>query len=511
MNITPPKPQLPWQRWETIFLSLILSFAAYMLFKNLGNIFLWQDEAQTALISKTIFQFGVPKGYDGLNFFSQELGAEYGADYIWKWHTWLPFYVLAACYKIFGVSTFVSRLPFALAGLGCFAVLYILTRELFNDRKCALFTVVVLSLSVPFYLLSRQCRYYSFTILFSLLGLYGYILLLRGKRQGAFLYLLGATCLFHSHYVYFGTLLIVIALHTIIFHRSRWRKVLFWTVWLIVLNLPWIIWFSSMRYGEQYGGGIVDLSLIMGRFVGFLGEIQGDFQLGYWVVGLVAMVVWMKRGHCYDEQDNNIISTLALPLGFITVNVVVLSVFAPWQFFRYLSPLVPVFAMIVGFVLSRVVNLSMFLGLLIFGLSLWPCHESLKNFWYELHHDYKGPISAIVKYLESKAQQDDVVAVTYGDMPIKFYTGLRVVGGLAGDNLQKALGAEWLIIRRNTISEKDYAVRKFLIQNTDWRQYKQIILQVPDLPFENRENLGQHLFRSKTSGGRPVIIYKKIR
>jgi len=71
----------------------ILIGSAILLLANLGNQYLWQDEAQTALISKTILTEGVSAGYDGKNYFSQEEGAEYGKNYIWRWHTWLPFYV----------------------------------------------------------------------------------------------------------------------------------------------------------------------------------------------------------------------------------------------------------------------------------------------------------------------------------------------------------------------------------------------------------------------------------
>lgn len=80
---------------ELFFLLLVVVIASILFFANLGNIYLWQDEASTALISKTVLQYGVPKGYDGKNYFSQELGTEYGKNYIWKWHPWFPFYYLA--------------------------------------------------------------------------------------------------------------------------------------------------------------------------------------------------------------------------------------------------------------------------------------------------------------------------------------------------------------------------------------------------------------------------------
>jgi 4-amino-4-deoxy-L-arabinose transferase-like glycosyltransferase len=109
---------------EVIFLFLVLIAASVLLFLNLGNTSLLQDEAQTALVSQTILTDGVPKGYDEKNLFSQELGAEYGDNYVWKWHTWFPFYLLAIFFRVFGTTTLVARLPFALFGLGCLLLLY---------------------------------------------------------------------------------------------------------------------------------------------------------------------------------------------------------------------------------------------------------------------------------------------------------------------------------------------------------------------------------------------------
>ena len=67
---------------QRIILCVILLGSLCLLLANLGNQYLWEDEAQTALISKTILTEGVPRGYDGKNFFSQEGGAEYGDNYL---------------------------------------------------------------------------------------------------------------------------------------------------------------------------------------------------------------------------------------------------------------------------------------------------------------------------------------------------------------------------------------------------------------------------------------------
>jgi 4-amino-4-deoxy-L-arabinose transferase-like glycosyltransferase len=160
------KQQMSQNHIEKTFLAAILCIGIFLFFTNLGNIYLWQDEAQTALISQTVLHDGVPRGYDGKNYFSQELGSEYGENYIFKWHTWLPFYITAAFLKIFGNNAFAARLPFALFGLGSVFFLYYLTKSLFNNKRAASMAALVLLVSIPFLLLSRQCRYYSMTAFF---------------------------------------------------------------------------------------------------------------------------------------------------------------------------------------------------------------------------------------------------------------------------------------------------------------------------------------------------------
>ncbi len=91
---------------ERVGVATLALLAAVLLFKNLGNQYLWQDEAQTALIARTVLTHGIPLGTDGRNYFSQEEGIEYGDNYIWKWHTWLSFYLVSASYLVFGVNTF---------------------------------------------------------------------------------------------------------------------------------------------------------------------------------------------------------------------------------------------------------------------------------------------------------------------------------------------------------------------------------------------------------------------
>jgi 4-amino-4-deoxy-L-arabinose transferase-like glycosyltransferase len=275
----PGGPPAPFAHLGAHRLALIALFLAsgLLFLGNLGGSSLWQDEAQTALVAKTVLQGGLPRGTDGINFFSQELGAEYGPEYIWRWHTWLPFYVLAAFFKLFGAGTVVARLPFALAGWLCVGALYALCVRLFQRRTVALCAAVLLALCVQHLLLSRQCRYYSFAALFSLLGLHGYLLIVLapGRRRGLFLLIGAAALLFHTHYIYLATLLGAIFLHCAVFHRGALPQVLVAGAIPAVLNIPWVLWLASMEYPAGYAHDLTSLAHLQRNLEGFAGCDRG--------------------------------------------------------------------------------------------------------------------------------------------------------------------------------------------------------------------------------------------
>jgi hypothetical protein len=103
---------------------------------------------------------------------------------------------------------------------------------------------------------------------------------------------------------------------------------------------------------------------------------------------------------------------------------------------------------------------------------------------------------------------DDTVAITYGDLPLKFYTDLRVVGGLTGEDLAPAKAARWVIFRHVVNCDKDYAVAQYFLKNLPARRYRQITLDVVDTQYENRESPDAHQFRTVTVGPRVTILYR---
>ena len=162
--------------------------------------------------------------------------------------------------------------------------------------------------------------------------------------------------------------------------------------------------------------------------------------------------------------------------------------------------------MIAGIIVNWVYQFRWYAGYLIlaFLITLNP----ISDFVHELTHDYDGPIEGIAKFLNENARPEDIVAITYGDMPLKFYTNLRIVGGMTGEDLSLSKKAEWIIIRRHVFDPKIQAVQDYLERNVDLHNYRPIEINYPDIHFENRESPKEHHFRTVNSEPNVVILEK---
>jgi 4-amino-4-deoxy-L-arabinose transferase-like glycosyltransferase len=499
--------------WQTrqgqgMILAGILIVSAVLLFGNLSNQNLWQDEAQTALISKTILTDGVPRGYDGKNYFSQEGGAEYGKNYIWRWHTWLPFYVLAGFYEVFGVSTFVSRLPFVLFGLGTVMLLYYYARVVWPGTRIPAIAALLLAISVPFLLLSRQCRYYSMAMFFTLLSLYAYVLLLEGKKYASVLLFAAMTLLFQSQHIYVAIFLPAVFLHAVIFHRSKLKILSKVTVLVVLINILWLIWLSGMKYTSPYSQ--VGLFQVLGTFTWKYTQDLAIYVFPVWL--FAALFAWyvvtcIRTGR-FPMPSRKSLERLSLPVFFIVFNIIAVSLKTPFPFIRYVAPSVVLLILLAAVVIDAAWQIHfIFAAVVVIAM---VTTSQMKDYLYEITHDYKGPEKGIAKYLNEHGLPDDIVAIAYGDMGLKFYTKMRIVGGLTGEDLEPMKKAKWVIFRRYVVSDRDEQVTKYMQANiSSTTGFRRIAIDYPDIQFENRENPDQHLFRTDTTE-RDVVILERV-
>lgn len=496
---------------EKVFLLGIFIAALFLFLGNLGNQYLWDDEAETALVSKTILTHGIPLGYDGKNYFSQQMGADYTKNYVWRWHPWLQFYICAAFFGLFGISTFVARLPFALFGIASVFMTYVFCKTLWQSRKIAAIAAFLLLVCVPFLILSRQCRYYSMTAFFSLAGLYAYVSILDGKKYSSVLFTVSAILLFHTNYIYCATLLAAVGLHALLFHRNCMRTILLAVTSIILINLPWIIWLSGTKHGQRYGTELFQIERIILFIIFYLHQIGQYIFSPYLLLIIPAAVIARRiRTGPFFSNGHRLWQRLLLPLFFIIFNLLAVAIAGPSArpFFRYLTPLIPVLIIIAALLVITASEIHKALAVGIVALLILT--GSLKNYLYEITHDYDGPIEGIVYYLNTNGSGDDVVAITYGDMPLKFYTKMKIIGGFTGEDLSATTQANWVILRNYAIGDENDKIRQFFLKNVQWENYERIIIDYPDIPFENREDPAEHHFRTVTDENK-VVIFRKIR
>jgi len=282
---------------------------------------------------------------------------------------------------------------------------------------------------------------------------------------------------------------------------------------VVLINVPWIVWLSGMKYGQRYEG-----FFNLKRIAQF--TYQYFSQIGRYVFHPLLLLIipvascgnWLKNKSFFIDlrRDRVFWSRLSLVLLFLISNLAALAVASPAPFFRYLAPLIPLLIILTAWLvdassrINKVLAWALIAALLVTG--------SMKDFLYEITHDYDGPLEGIVKYLNEHGNHDDLAAITYGDMPLKFYTDMKIIGGLTGEDLAPARQAKWVILRQNLVCEKDRQVGLYLVQNLPLNSsdyYERITLDYPDIIYENREDPAQHHFRTVLDAGR-VVIYRKI-
>ena len=511
--------------WANSAVAGLTLVAALLIFPGVGDRYLWDDEAETALLAKNVLRFGVPVAWDGASLISQECGADYDANYLWRQTPWLPIYLTAASFWIFGAGTFAARLPFALLGLLAIPSMYLLARRVFADRLIALVAAGSLLLSVPFLLHVRQCRYYAPAIFAAIWILYFFFGLRRSPRLAAAGLALSLTVLVHtSHLLFFGAVAgLVLGFLVAAFDRATLPWLVVALAAPVIVNVPWLL-------GTDLGGksgALLSLSSAasfganLGRYVGRI-ELYA-FSLLILVTALVVVAVVTRMRLDFTSGETR--SCLFL-VAFVVAHLLVVAT-VPFAFFRYVLTLLPVLALLQARIIGVVATRSWALAGAILFLAILPDRADLSHGRFsmtlvkyvdEITHHAPGPIEGIVRHLKAGARPGDRVYISYGDLPLRFHTGLEVRGGQGCQSLDGWPPPDWVIVRYFfrfrpvAPGAKEDADRtlQYLRANVTLPRYRQVDLPVADTIWENIPEPDRHVFRDP--GNRPKItLYEKVR
>ncbi len=434
-----------------VYVAVVL-IAAFTLFYHLGDRLLWGDEATTAVLAVNVTKFGLPRTIDGRNhitLYGPEIDGN--SNRIWVWTPWAAEYLTAASFLMFGEHAFAARLPFAVIALVSVLLLGRLAFKVYGNHQAAAISMLLLATNVPFLLHSRQCRYYALLMLAQIVLIVGYRRLTARRRAlGAAVVVVALTLQFYSNYIAFAGSILALCIALPLGPRHR-GYVSWMCISLMVAGFfatPWIMYADpaarQMREIAWTGA--------LGNLWYFLNEIH--FHLMPLVVLAIPLAarLWRRRSAAQAQTDEAVDSSSAAHQRDYTVrfcwlllpsHLLVLSL-VPLPFFRYVTPLIPVLALLGGGILCTHLRstrlryaavLVLCLSNVVSIVSGWPIRNDHRldlpylGFVREILADYEDRTSDVVAFFNEHADPDDRVLVMDPEFALIFHTDVRVIDG----------------------------------------------------------------------------------
>jgi len=183
----------------------------------------------------------------------------------------LAYWVVAICYKIFGVNVFASRLPFLLAACGSIFLTFRLAQKLTGQNKTALLAAIILASQPQFFLCATRSIPDALLVFFITLSAFGFLRLIVFEEFAASAFVMayfGAAGAALSKGL-LGFLIVAFALSFYIFKSRYWRaikKMIHWPIVIVasVLAASWFVYiFCKMPtlawrqfFGDQVTGNM---------------------------------------------------------------------------------------------------------------------------------------------------------------------------------------------------------------------------------------------------------------
>jgi hypothetical protein len=514
-------------------IALVLFLIAYALvFPNLGDRCLWQDEAETALVADSILRPGLPRGWDGRLLVTQLNADDLTNSFLWAGTPWLMHYAAALGMAVFGRNSFGARWPFALLGCLSFPFFYCLVRRMSKDRLVAVVAVIVLLTSVQYLLLMRQCRYYALLPVLFFLSLWGYQLL--PSRRGVVLFSLGLTLLFHSNYVSCAIAATGFLLHTALFPKrdAIWGHLALCGLIIGACSVPWLVateFLNRVPLPGSFGAKFLGTLIMSNRYVCSwlvltgLGiahlrkQLHADGIMGLCVCLLVPMFFFLPA----TLLPNPRYVAFLLPIGALIAAKAICEMHAwkPWLGLSLGAVLIgsnilviPLPALIPASVGQQISYGNLETGVDALKLGLW--RSELGGYAFELTHPCRGPDEALVSFVEANTAPDDIIGISNDWLPVMFHTGRRIAGVVTPEvrmrpgwdrlplYLFDARYARWLILRPQSSYRSDAAARDDLLNvlhDSGIVIEKTIHLDINDVTWINNPILSKHFFRMPDS------------
>jgi len=515
---------------------IIFVIISILMVPNFSNMFLWDDEGETVLLGKNILLYGIPKVYDGKNLVARN-AEMFNSDFIWTWSSWLHLYISSLSFLFFGFSTFGSRFIFVMIGILSFFPIVILLRKISINKLHYYLSILFLLFFVPYYLYSRQSRYYALLIfLIPILAISIYNLSF--KNRSMFWFVISFVLLFHSNYLSFFVLMLSTSIYFLIIlikNSSKriklLKKLILSYVIIFLLTFPWAIFIDIF--------GKIKTTVSLTDFI--MRDIEYIFHSVNSTVPLFLIASSIFFMIFFYFRKNDTITNQKILFAFFNgiIPLIILIFSTVFKDVRYIIGLFPLWLSFIllpiVFLLYRKEYSLKIIGVMIFLLILFtnifysigfyffvPFESSLQEkcslisdksdfcdkwvkdtfinpnelkypffyYLYEITHDYDGPIEGIVEYLNSKGNENSIIFANNWYFSIQFYTNMKVLSPLQYEDTD--LTPDYIVV--NFPNRRDIPKINYLVTYAEEQNYLKVTLPYPDLPWDNRPVLWYHKF-----------------
>lgn len=429
-----------------ICLILLVLLCGYLAFCGLGNNYFWDDEATVAFYSKNLLNYGELTGWDGRNLWTYRNGALLNNDLVDTFDSPMQHLVTVLSFSLLGISTISARIPFVIFGILSLIIFYAMLKEFKLDKNTILTALTIYSLSPSFLLYIRQARYYSLANFFVLCSFYYYTKLISSKKPlYAIWFTLSAILLFYAHYLIAIIFISTLFVYYLIYNNSKkYTKILLPALlFFAIFTIPYLLYnkipfkFKNIMPEVHHRSWLYDKITL---FLWHLREIN-NFNWLPWIIiiGLFYFTFFNNKNNLYNKITAKISVFTILAVFFTSLYSIQPVAVTKIADVRYISFLLPFFAILTAVFLSILRHKSIILFIILFPtiiftnlLSINPFNPNIRfdliNYISEIHNDYTTPYEAVDFFLQKHAKQDDYVFIypTYNNYPIIFYTGNKV-------------------------------------------------------------------------------------
>lgn len=287
---------------EYCYLVGILVVITILIFLNINNSLLWKDEAINASIGYNTLKYGYPIIWDGKNLVSSTDGNSFNQYLISSNYEWIPFYLVAGSFSIFGKTTFAARFPFATFAVLSVVLVWRIARKVFKNLPYVVCCTILYGFNVQFLLYSYQSRYFSLILFGIAWNILCFIRIIENEKNKGitnFRYLCAFTIsiifTFHSNRIAGITITLSIIMFLVTNLSIKCCKI---TIPLIIGTSTWLVWYfinTVLFNAPSFGTDSIE-SHIITKIVMISWKLQVYFcpLLSLFILYLIFKLIFIK-------------------------------------------------------------------------------------------------------------------------------------------------------------------------------------------------------------------------